>query len=68
MRSFVGLYKTLRRASPNMAELMAPLEEAVADKDSKEPFPWNHELEMRFKEAKAAVEDMHTLYLPSPSD
>ena len=68
MRSFVGLYKTLRRASPNMAQLMAPLEEAVADKDSKEPFPWTHEMEMRFKEAKAAVEDMHTLYLPSPSD
>ena len=68
MRSFVGLYKTLRRASPNMAQLMAPLEEAVADKDSKEPFPWTHEMEMRFKEAKSAVKDMHTLYLPSPSD
>ena len=68
MRSFVGLYKTLRRASPNMAELMAPLEEAVADKDSKEPFPWSHELEVRFKAAKSAVTDMHTLYLPSPSD
>ena len=68
MRSFVGLYKTLRRASPNMAQLMAPLEEAVADKDSKEPFPWNHTLEMRFREAKSAVDNMHTLYLPSPSD
>ena len=68
MRSFVGLYKTLRRATPNMAQLMAPLEEAVADKESKQLFPWTHALEMRFKEAQAAVEEMHTLYLPSPSD
>ena len=51
-----------------MAQLMAPLEQATADKDTKEPFPWTHTLEMRFKEAKAAVETLHTLYLPAPSD
>ena len=68
MRSFVGLYKTLRRASPNMAQLMEPLEKAVANKESRDPFPWTHEMEMRFKEAQADVENMHTLYLPSPSD
>ena len=68
MRSWLGLYKTLRRATPNIAILLDALEQAVATKESKEDFLWTHELEMRFREAKSAVKDMHTLYLPSPDD
>ena len=68
MRSWLGLYKTLRRATPNISGLLDALEQAVAAKESKEDFLWTHELEMRFREAKSAVKDMHTLYLPSPDD
>ena len=68
MRSWLGLYKTLRRATPNISGLLDALEQAVAAKESKEDFQWTHELEMRFREAKSAVKDMHTLYLPSPDD
>ena len=68
MRSWLGLYKTLRRATPNISYLLDTLEQAVAAKESKDDFQWTHELEMRFREAKSAVKDMHTLYLPSPDD
>ena len=68
MRSWVGLYKTLRRATPNIAHLMDKLEQATADKESKEEFVWTHDLEQRFREAKEQVPNMHTLYLPAPQD
>ena len=68
MRSFIGLYNTLRRATPDISTLLDPLIQAVADKDSKDTFVWTHELEMKFREAKSAIENMHTLYLPSPED
>ena len=68
MRSWIGLYKTLRIATPHIASILDPLEQAVADRESSEDFTWTHELEMRFREAKSAVKTMHTLYLPSPED
>ena len=68
MRSWLGLFKTLRRATPKVSVLLDKLEQAVAAKDTKEDFIWTHELEMTFREAKSAVPDMQTLYLPSPDD
>ena len=68
VRSWIGLYKTLRIATPHIASILDPLEQAVADRESSEDFAWTHELEMRFREAKSAVQTMHTLYLPSPED
>ena len=68
MRSWLGLYKTLRIATSHIANILDPLEKAVADKESNEPFPWTHELEMRFREAKSEIQNMHTLYLPSPNE
>ena len=65
LRSFIGLYNTLRRATPNLASLLDPLQQAVAGKDSKDPIQWTHQLEMKFREAKSAVSNMHTLYLPA---
>ena len=40
----------------------------MADRESRHDFIWTHKLEMRFREAKEAVKDMHTLYLPAPTD
>ena len=68
MRSWLGLFKTLRRATPKVSGLLDKLEQAVAGKDTKDEFIWTHELEMAFREAKSAVPDMQTLYLPSPDD
>ena len=68
MRSWLGLYKTLRRATPNIYAILDPLEKAVAGQESNSDIKWNHDLEMSFKAAKHRIPLMHTLYLPSPDD
>ena len=61
MRSFLGLYKTLHMATPNISALLSPLEEAVAGKESGEIFTWTHDLAQRFREAKNNIKNIHTL-------
>ena len=68
MRSWVGLYKTLHVATPNITAILEPFETATAGKDTKDQFVWNHELTQKFREAKNHVQKMKTLYLPSPED
>ena len=68
MRSWVGLFKTLHIVTPNISHILAPFEEAVAGKDSKDKFTWNFELEKKFREAKDSINLLATLYLPSPHD
>ena len=68
LRSFVGLYKTLHMATPATSRILAPLEDAVAGKESADPIDWTHSLSQRFREAKAHIKNTHTLYLPHPDD
>ena len=68
MRSWIGLYKTLHIAAPQLAITLAPFEDVVKGKDSTEPFEWNYKLELIFKQAKNALNKLTTLYLPSPED
>ena len=68
MRSYIGLYKTLLPASKNLTILLDPFDKMVADRDSKEPFIWDRQLEQTFIKTTAAVADLQTLYLPHPSD
>ena len=68
MRSWIGLFKTLHMITPSISHILAPFEEEVASKDSKESFTWNFELEKKFREAKENINLLATLYLPSPND
>ena len=68
MRSWLGLYKTLHIATPNITAMLEPFEAATAGKDTADPFSWTHELTQQFRVAKNHVQNMKTLYLPSPSD
>ena len=68
LRSFIGLYKTLHMATPAIYRVLAPLEDAVAGKDSSSFLDWNHSLTQRFREAKSHIKNTHTLYLPHPED
>ena len=68
MRSWMGLYKTLLPASKNLTLLLDPFDKLVADRDSKEPFAWDRELQQHFIKATDAVDDLQTLYLPHPND
>ena len=68
LRSFIGLYKTLHMATPATSRILAPLEDAVAGKESAAYLDWNHALTQRFREAKAHIKNTQTLYLPHPDD
>ena len=68
MRSYIGLYKTLMPATPNLTLLLDPFDKVVADKQSKEPVEWDETLKMAFIKAKEAVDSIKTLYLPEPND
>lgn len=68
MRSWLGLYKTLLPASKNLTILLDPFDKLTADRQSKEPFIWDRDLESQFKIALEAVDKLQTLYLPHPDD
>ena len=68
MRSFPGLYKTLHIATPAMARFVTPLEDTVQGMQSGDKYQWNHAALQRFREAKSHIKTNHTLYLPHPSD
>ena len=52
MRSWVGLFKTLHMATPRIAHILPPFEEATAGKESQDNFLWTHQLEQKFRQAK----------------
>ena len=68
LRSYLGLFKTLLPSSPNLTLILNPFDQEVADRDSKELIEWNRTLQNHFKVATEAVEQLQTLYLPSPDD
>ena len=68
MRSWVGLFKTLHMATPQISTILAPFEEATAGKESNETFNWTHNLEKTFRQAKERIDKLVTLYLPAPQD
>ena len=68
MRSWIGLYKTLHIATPRLAVILAPLEDAIKGMESKDPFQWTFLLEQAFKVAKQKLNNLATLYLPAPQD
>ena len=68
MRSYIGLYKTLLPASPNLTLILNPFDIEVSDRESKETIDWNRNLISKFQEATAALDNLQTLYLPSPDD
>ena len=62
------MYKTLHIATPKITGIIDPFEDAMAGKDSKDKFEWNHTLTQHFRVAKNHVDKIQTLYLPSPDD
>lgn len=68
MRSWLGLYKTLLPASPNLTIILNPFDHEVADKDSKEQIQWTRDLIHHFKIATEAIDNLQSLYLPHPDD
>ena len=68
LRSWVGLYKTLLIATPNLATIMDPFDKETAAKDSRDKILWTSHLAHAFREAKNHIDNIKELYLPTPQD
>ena len=68
LRSWVGLYKTLLIATPQLAQIMDPFDQETASKESRDPVTWTDQLSAAFKTAKNHIDNVQELYLPSPHD
>ena len=68
LRSWVGLYKTLLIATPQLAQIMDPFDQETASKESREKVTWTDQLSAAFKTAKNHIDNIQELYLPSPQD
>ena len=68
LRSFVGAYKVLSRVLPRFAELLDPLDQATAGKESRERIVWSDDLLLAFKSAQRALGNHKTITIPQPSD
>ena len=68
LRSFIGAYKVLSRVLKDCSQLLAPLDEAVAGKDSKDRINWTPELTASYKQAQAALTLNKSITLPTPKD
>ena len=68
MRSFVGAYKVLSRVLRGYADLLHPLDQATAGKQSKDTIIWSDELLNAFRQAQAALKDNKTITIPRPAD
>ena len=68
LRSFVGAFKVLSRVLPRFAELLDPLDQVTAGKESRAKIAWGDELLLAFKSAQRALEDNRTITIPQPQD
>ena len=68
LRSWLGLYKTMMNATPNLTLILDPFDKIVSDKASNDEVQWDESLKISFNRAKEAIDSMQKLYLPSPQD
>ena len=68
LRSFIGAFKVLARVVPGCSALLAPLDDAIAGRDSKDSVPWNDDLMHAFQFAQKSLTNNKTIHLPRPDD
>lgn len=68
LRSWLGLYKTFIQHTPNLSNILDPLDKIVGGKESKDVITWTHELSNAFEQAKQHIATITEVYLPHPSD
>ena len=68
LRSFIGAYKSLARVLPNCAQLMCPLDNAIAGGASKDSISWTESLMDSFMLAQKGLSNHKSICLPRPND
>ncbi len=68
LRSFIGAFKFLARVLPQCATYVAPLDEFVAGRESRDKLVWTDELLVAFDTAQRSLSTCKAIKLPLPSD
>jgi len=68
MRSFIGAYKVLSRVIPQCSNHLAPLDDAIAGRQSQETILWTDDLTCALQKSQHALRSTHRITLPKPSD
>ena len=68
LRSYIGAYKVLSRVLKGYADLLHPLEAAVAGKQSRDLVSWSDDLLDSFNNSRRALATAKTITLPRPDD
>ena len=68
LRSFIGCYKYISRVLPRYAEILKPLEEMCAGKESTEKIMWSEEQSAVFKKAKDHLKSAKQVVLPKRTE
>ena len=68
LRSFIGATKVLSRVISSCSSLIAPLDTAIAGKDSCNQIEWSDDLLVAFKRVQDAISAPSVIHLPRPSD
>lgn len=68
LRSFIGAFKALSRVMYAYADLLDPLDKAVAGRNSKEKVTWTDDLLEAFRKAQSALSDNKKIAIPRPDD
>ena len=68
LRSFIGAYKVLARVLPRCSTLLAPLDDAVAGRQTNETVVWSDDLQTAFAATQTALSTNCQITLPRPTD
>ena len=68
LRSFIGAYKVLARVLPRCSTLLAPLDDAVAGRQTNETLVGSDDLQTTFAAAQTALSTNCQITLPRPTD
>ena len=68
LRSFIGGYKVLARVISNCAELLSPLDDIVAGKQSQDKLKWSDISRKVFVDAQASLSSNKIIALPKPEE
>ena len=68
LRSFIGAFKVLARVLPKAGNIIAPLDEMVAGRQSKDKLEWSDHMKEIFLQAQRSLSSTKSIVLPRPED
>jgi len=68
VRSFIGAYKHLSRVIKNYSDILHPLEEAAAGRQSQDKMIWSDELLTQFHKVQDSLKECQVIHIAKPSD